>query len=235
MRPDFSLKLTARSVRCVGLGLLLAALPLGLSADTITADFDFTLNGLSGTGTFTYDPSVATATTMDYVDADSGDGLDSLSLTYNSNTYSTATALDYDPSLAPPLPGPTVFLPGNPTNTNGLQYDIFGFWVVSGSCTGISGFPGYYTCTGTGPDDSATLLGLSRTDEVFLASNVTSAYFSGAGDSLGYVLGGPIPAVNTISGTITYQTPEPSALPLLALSLAGLWFLRRRGANLRRT
>src|SRR5579872_3555951 len=169
MLPSLRLKPTASPARWLGLGILLTALSVGASASTITDSFDFTLNSLPGVGTFTYNPALTGGGVAGGY-TDSTDGLESFSITYNSVTYTDKSA-----SL---LEGPTVFLPGNTSITNGLNFDIFGFWVVSGSC---SGGGGYFTCTGP-----ATLLGLSRTDEVFLASNVVSAVFSGPGNSVSY-------------------------------------------------
>ena len=141
-------RLMAKPARLLGLGVLLAAMPFYLTADTVTVDFGLSLNSIDGIGSFTYETTPETSDFAgDYVDA--GDGnLDSFSLSYNGATYDLANALD-----APSLP--TVFLPGNITIPAGLQYGFFGFWVVSGSCT-PSGPAGSYSCA------DATLLGLGR-------------------------------------------------------------------------
>jgi hypothetical protein len=208
------------SARYLGLSILLAA-PFGLSASTVTVTFDATLNGLPGVGTFVYDSTeTAGGPTSGYADA--GDGLQSFSFMYDGVDYTDTSASLLDGPTAP-----TVFLPGNTTIEHGLQYEAFGFWVVSGSCTG-TGLAGDYNCTG--PGGSATILGMSRDSEVFLASDVTTADFSFSGDSLHYNLGPPTPPI--VLGTITSEsavvTPEPATFTLMALGLAGLFLVRRK-------
>ncbi len=225
MLAFLSAKMIARSTRWIGLGALMAALPLVMTASTITVDFSIALNGLTGTGDFTYDPSgISTAGNLGpYTDA--GDGLQSFELDYDGNSYTTANALD-SPTL------PTVFLPGNDTLQHGLQYEVFGFWVVSGTCTS-TGTAGDYTCTGPGGVGDATLLGLGRSTEAFLASGVTEVSIGNTGSDLVYNLG-LAPDITEVTGTVLSETvtPEPSLLSIMALGFAGLWFARRRQSAL---
>jgi hypothetical protein len=216
-----------RSARYLGLTILLVAVPLSLSASTLTIDFNGTLNSLPVVGSFTYNPAdIVSGASGVYTDP--GDGLESLSLTYNSVDYTNLSAsLLGGPTL------PTVFLPGDTTITNGLPYDVESFWVVSGTCSGGGGI---YVCTG--PGGFATVLGMARTingsptgSQIFLASNITSVDIFGSGDSLGYELGGPTPPVQYTSGTIN-ETPEPGLISLMALGLAGLILVRTRKAIL---
>ena len=221
-----SLKAISKSARWLCWSALLAALPFSMRASTVTVDFGITLDSQTGTGAFTYDPSaVSTAGGLGPY-ADPANGLESFSLTYGGATYT-----DLSPNL---LGGPTadsvptVFLPGNTTIQHGLQYEFFGLWVVSGSCTGTGGS---YNCTGPGGVGDATILGLGRSTEVFLATGVTTADITYSGSDLGYNLG-LAPDISESTGLITSEavvaTPEPALLPLTALGLAGLWFARRR-------
>ena len=219
MLSVFCSKMMIKSVRCLGLGALLAALPLCVAASTVTVDFSIALNGLDGTGEFTYDPTM-TATDGLGGYADPANGLDSFSLTYNGTTYTNTSA-----SLLDPAALPAVFLPGNSSVPSGLQYGFLALWVVNGSCSGSGGS---YTC------NDATILGLGRSPGAFLTSNVTTATISFSGSELRYNLGAA-PDVSQIVGSITGEsvvTPEPSFFPLTAIALAGLWFARRRKAIL---
>ncbi len=95
----------------------------------------------------------------------------------------------------------------------------------SGLSAGLVREPG-----GTTPAADATILGLGRSTEVFLASDVTSADISYTGSDLVYNLGSA-PGISEITGTITSEvvaTPEPALLSLTMLGLAGLCFARRR-------
>jgi len=225
MLPGTGVTRGFRSGRYLALTILLAAGPLGLSASTVTVDFTGSLDSLPVVGSFSYE-STEIVDGASGVYTDTGNGLDSLSLTYNSVDYTNLSA-----SLLGGSTLPTVFLPGDTTITNGLPYDIESFWVVSGSCAGGGGI---YTCEGPGGIGDATILGMARTiqgsptgSQIFLASNITSVDISGSGDSLFYSLGGPTPPVEFSSGTIS-ETPEPGLIPLMALGLAGLILMRRR-------
>jgi MYXO-CTERM domain-containing protein len=224
MLPALFVKVTTKSARSLGLGILLAALPFSLTASIVTVNFGITLNGLTGTGQFSYDPSLAATDSFgQYVNSNSN-GLDSFDLTYNGATYNNTS-----PNLLDGPGLPTVFLPGNTTIQGGLEYGFLGLWVVSGSCTGSG--PGEFACTGPGGVGGATILGLGRTTEAFLASGVTSSEIAFSGSDLEYNLGSA-PAISEITGTISSEsvvaTPEPALFPLTALGLAGLWFVRRR-------
>ena len=226
MLPFFCTKVLSNSARCLGLGTLLAALSFSAAASTVTVDFGITLNSLNGTGQFTYDPSLVSTAGGLGPYADAADGLESFSLTYDGKTYTDTSANLLD---APTLP--TVFLPGNTTIQHGLQYEFFGLWVVSGSCTGSSGS---YTCTGPGGLGDATILGLGRGTEAFLVSGVTSASISFSGSDLTYNLGSA-PDITEITGTVGSEavvTPEPSLFVLTVFGIAGLWLARRRKAAL---
>lgn len=214
-----------RPCRWFGLGALVAVLPFCAAASTVTVDFGINLNSVTGTGTFTYDPAaISTAGGLGPY-ADSADGLQSFSLTYDGTTY-TDTSADL-------LAGPTIFLPGNSTIQHGLQYGIFGLWVISGSCTG-TGTAGDFACTGPGGVGDATILGLGRSVEAFLLTGVSTAEVAFSGSDIKYNVGSA-PAIQQIAGTITSEvvaTPEPAVFPLCALGLAGLWLARRRKASL---
>lgn len=225
MLPISGIKALTRSTRWLGLCALVAALPLAVRASTVAVDFGISLNGLTGAGQFTYDPAaVSTAGGLGPY-ADGADGLESFSLTYDGTTYTNTSANVLGGPTLSSIPlvnaAPAVFLPGNSTLQNGLQYEFFGLWVVSGSCTGTGGD---YTCS------DATILGLGRSTEAFLASDVTSADISYTGSDLVYNLGSA-PGISEITGTITAEavaTPEPALLSLTTLGLAGLCFARRR-------
>jgi hypothetical protein len=220
--PSWFMNKVTISSAWLALGVL-AVLPVAVKADTVTVDFTISLNSLAGTGQFTYDPAQATsdgAAGGPYADAN--DGLKSFSLTYDGTTYSDTSATLLDGPILP-----TVFLPGNTTIPGGLQYGFLALWVASGSCTS-TGTAGDYNCL------DATIIGLGRSPEVFLASGVTGADISFSGSELKYILGPP-GGVSEITGTITSEavaTPEPALFPVMALGLAGLWFGRRRKVSL---
>jgi hypothetical protein len=212
--------------RLWSVGAILAAMPLCLSASLITVNFGFSLNGLDGSGQAVYDPSKEGGTTDDFF-ADPNDGLSSFSATYNGSTYTNTSA-----SLLDGTTLPTVFLPGNETIDHGLTYEFFGFWTVSGTCSGgVTGSGTGIVYNGT--CDDATLLGFGRSTEVALFENVTSVQISFTGDSLTYNLG-YAPDITEIAGTISGETvaPEPALFPVLILGLASLWFAGRRKAIL---
>jgi hypothetical protein len=229
-------KVVAKSATWLSLGALLTALPLSMAASTVTVDFGILLNGINGTGQFSYDSVTAdqgSDSGGNFVE--SGEGLDSLSLTYNNPTPYTDTSSNLlgGPAL------PSVFLPGNITNdATGLQYGFLSLWAVSGTCTAAT--PTGTIAAGNWADtiscsSPSTILGLGRTsmganDEAFLGENVSTIYLSdGGGSYVNYILVGP--GVSQIVGSITSEsvvTPEPSFLTLTALGLAGLWFVRRR-------
>jgi hypothetical protein len=190
-----------RSARWLGLGALLAALPLSVTAASVTEDFSVSLDGLPGTIQFTYDPLPADELhDADGYYVDAGNGLDSFQLTYNSVTYSLTT---------PPgqiLLSPTVFLPGNSTIPAGDTYAFLAVWLISGSIA----------------DGNATIIGVGRDPGAFMATDVSAFDVFGSGSTLLYGIDG-----NVTAGTIT---PEPVLFPVTALGLAGLWFARRRKA-----
>jgi hypothetical protein len=216
------------SARLLGLGILLAALPLSVSASIVTVDFSISLNSLTGTGQFSYNTAdINTGLPHPGPYTDAADGLDSLSLTYKGTTYTNAVVTGPSFTAGDLLDGstlPVVFLPGNSSIDDGLQYEAEALWVVSGTCTATAP-PGSYTCA------DATILALSRTYPAFLASDVSSVTVSNSGNDIAGVLGSP-PGLSVITGSITSEAvvPEPTLLPLVAFGLAGLWFARRRKA-----
>jgi hypothetical protein len=210
-------------LRSAGVCALLAALPLCASASLITVDFDFSLNDLTGTGEVVYDPSLEGGTT-DLFYADPTHGLSSFQVDYNGNTYTDTSA-----SLLDSVTLPTVFLPGNEKITDGLTYEFYAYWVVSGTCTGTTTGSGA-GLTYNGTCDGATLLVLGRTPyDVALFENVDTITITDTGDSLGSVVGDPN-GVTAIGGSITGESvvPEPALFPGLLLALAALLFARRK-------
>jgi hypothetical protein len=226
MLYSFCRQVATNSARGLGLGALLAALPFCLTASPITVNYGIAIGAETGNGQFTYDPALESTAGGSGPYADAADGLESFSLTFNGTPLTSSDLLD-----APTLP--TVFLPGNITIQHGLQYEFFGLWVVSGSCTS-TGSAGSYNCTGPGGVGDATILGLGRSVESFLASGVSTVLISGSGSNLTYNLG-LAPDITETTGSITSETavtPEPLTLPVTVLGIAGLWFARRRKAVL---
>ena len=211
MLPFSSVKVMIKSARWMGLGALLAALPLPLTASTMEVDFNFTLEGMPGTGVVTYDPTApGTDATGHYVDATTG--LESFDVTWNGTTYTMTEALDYTTL-------PELLLPGN-TLVAGGGYGFLGAWVVSGSCTGPA--PDY-TCS------DATILGVGANVPSYLAGGVSEfdvMSVSLNNSSLSTLVIG-IDDTSFIRGT-----PEPALVPVMALAFAGLFFARRHKATL---
>jgi hypothetical protein len=212
-----SVQMLSRSVRWLGLGVLLAALPLSLPASIVTVDFGITLGAMTGTGNFTYDSTLAlTDVYGSYVNA-SNTGLQAFNLTYNGHTYTMADSLD-----APILP--TVFLPGNtyPPSVPPGDFGFLAVWVVPGSVSG--------------PYES--LIGVGRGVPAFLLTNVVTSTvsFTGSGSSETFHVCTivdsvkPCPDLGVTTGTVTSEavTPEPALFPIIGLGIAGLWFARRK-------
>jgi hypothetical protein len=226
-------KLTTRSARCLGLGILLAALPIAATASTITVDFSAggLVSSLSSTGTatgvFTYDSAAATAMASPFPYVAPGSGLDSFSLTYGGETFTDNTSTTAGQLLDPGVL-PTVLLPGNALLPPGDNYAIEALWVISGSCTGS---PSAYTCTGPGGVGDATVLGFSREFPAFIATNVTGADIGGSGVTYSGEL---LLAPSVTFGTVTIA-PEPAYLPLTVLAIAGLCFISRRKLKAQRS
>jgi hypothetical protein len=224
MLRSYCVNVKVISARWLVLGILLAALPLSVSASIVTVDFSILLNSVTGQGQFSYNTAdINTGLPHPGAFTDAADGLESLSLTYNGYTYTNAVATGPSYTAGDLLDGstlPVVFLPGNSSLEDGLQYEAEALWVVSGTCTGTGGS---YSCT------DATILALSRTTPAFLASDVTSVTVSNTGNDIAGDLG---TSPSVISGSITSEgvVPEPTLLPVVAFGLAGLWFARRRKA-----
>jgi MYXO-CTERM domain-containing protein len=217
---------TIKCARLFGLSALLAALPFSVMASTTTTvDFSFDLsNSTTGTGYFTYDPSLETSSDGPPAGgpyADGADGLEAFDLTYNSITYNMGDALDAGPTALP-----IVYTGDNSTIPAGYNYGVLALWVVSGSCSGPAA-----SMTCTGPGGGASIIGVGRNAEAFLISDATTGSIVGTGSQTLYNFGVP-PGVSEITGAITSETvtPEPAFLPVTALGLAGLWFVRRRRA-----
>ena len=211
MLPFSSAKLI-KSARWLGLGALLAALPLSLTASPVEVDFNFMLEGLPGTVMVTYDPTVTPGTdaTGQFVDASTG--LDSFDVSWNGNNFTMTEALDYSTL-------PELLLPGN-TLVAGGGYGILGAWVVSGTCTGPA--PNY-TCS------DATILGVGNNVPSYLASGVS------AFDVLSVSVNQssfPTLVIGLDDTSFIRGTPEPALVPVIGLAFAGLFFARRRKATL---
>jgi hypothetical protein len=209
MLRSYCAKTTIRSARWLGLGVLLATLPLSMTASTVTVGFGFLLDGTPGSVVATYE-STATPlydTTGTYLDA--SDGLDTLEVTWGGNTYLDTAAIDYNTL-------PELLLPGN-TLVSGGGYGFLGDWVVQGS----GGIPG------------GNVIGLSANVPVYLLTDV-SVFSVGGGVGAGTKanpastldIGADFASIT--EGTVT--TPEPALIPVLAFGLAGLCFARRRRA-----
>jgi hypothetical protein len=215
-----------KSARWLGVGVLMAALPLSITASTVGENFSILLNGVTGNGSFSYDTSKTTSD-GDGPYADYNDGLTSFNLTYSGTTYIESESLDYETL-------PAVYLPGNSTIPAGLTYGILAAWVLngSGSCTATSVSPAgdQYTCAGPGGVGGATILGVGRSAQSFLYEDVVSAEIDYTGSNVTYAFGtNPVKIYGTLSES---AVPEPAVIPVLALGLAGLLFARRRKAIL---
>jgi hypothetical protein len=226
--PLFQLFL--KHARYVGLGALFAILPVSGRASMITEQVNFTVNGLNGVVTFTVDtnPGDPSHSTSDGSGAyaDPNDGLLSLNLQYNSVNYTLADFLD-TPFL------PIVLLPGNTKLAGGLNYELIGAVVTTGSCTGSAGA---FTCTGPPPSNEATVLGFGPTVEADFVTGVATVDASVSGSTTILSLHGN--GIRAVQGSITSESissqstvPEPALAPISAAALAGLWFVRRRKAT----
>lgn len=211
--------------RYAGLGVLFAVLPIAGRASTITEQINFTVNGLDGVLDFTVDttltdPSHSTSDGSGNY-ADPNHGLLSLSLQYDSVNYALTDFLDF-PAL------PIVLLPGNTKLKTGLDYELIGAVVATGSCTGSAGS---FTCTGPGPSNEATILGFGPTVQTDFVTGVATVDASVSGSTSILSLHGT--GIAAVSGSITSESavPEPGLAPVSALALAGLWFVRRRKAT----
>lgn len=118
-------------------------------------------------------------------------------------TYNGTTYHENQALTFPTLP--ELLLPGN-TLVKGGGYGFLGAWLVSGSIA----------------DGDAVVLGVANNVPAFLASGVSA--FSAAFDSNKTL------NIGITDKSIILATPEPSALPVGALALGGLWFFRRRKA-----
>lgn len=212
MLPSSCAKAMIRSARWFGLGALLAALPLSITASTVTVGFNFLLDGDPGSVVATYN-SLATPlydTTGTYLDA--SDGLESFNVTWDGNTYTMSETLN---SALPEL-----LLPGNS--------------LVTGS-EGSYGFLGDWLVVGSGSIPGGNVLGVSDNVPVYLATDVSLFNVSGgvgagtSGDPTTTVVVG-INEKSITFGTDVTVIPEPALIPVLALGLAGLCFARRRRA-----
>jgi MYXO-CTERM domain-containing protein len=188
-----------RFPKWLGLGVLVAALPLSMTAvPVVTAGFDFLLDGHAGSVTATYAAGITPLvdTTGTYLD---GSDLDSFDVSWDGNSFTMGEALDY-PTL------PELLLPGNSLVPGG-GYGFVGDWLVSGNLG-----------SGTG-----TVLGLAANVPAYLLNDASAFSITSTNPLL---IGTNQASINI--GTIT--SPEPVLLPVLALGLAGLWFVRRRKA-----
>ena len=193
---------------CLGIGALLAAVPFSATASPVVEDFSFNIGGTPGTGEVTFDPSDAlTDAYGPYVNAPPG--LTEFDLSFGGNSYTLSEALAAE-----------VFLPGNDYNNTIApgHYGVFAYWVVPGSDVG--GFE--------------SLIGVDRRGHTYLLTGVdaSTVSFNSSGSSLTVEVcetNGDCPNFHVTMGSIA---PEPSLLPLSALGLAGLWFVRRRRASL---
>ncbi len=223
MRYPFPLESLLKHARYMGLGALILALPIASRASIISEEIDFTVGGNNGQVDFTVDTSKTLSdapTGGNYADPD--DGLLSLTMNYNSVNYTLADFLD-----APALP--IVLLPGNNKLTGGLQYELIGVVVVDGSCLPVMGDPGTFNCTGPGPGDTATILGLSPTIEAATVGGAVTIDASVSGSSSEVPVHGQTltPTLGSITGEES-AVPEPVLVPVIGLGLAGLFFVRRR-------
>jgi hypothetical protein len=206
MLPTSSLNLMQRSLRCLGVGILLAALPFALSASPVTEDFTFNLAGLPGTGEVTFDPSLAASDSFGPYN-DAAHGLTEFDLSYNGvSSYDLANALAAE-----------VFLPTNHYNNTipAGQYGVLGVWVVPGTLD-VNGFE--------------SLIEVDRRGFVFLLTGVdaSSVSFGGSGSSLTLQVCTSTADCPNFTATKGEVAPEPVLLPLTGAGLAGLWFARRR-------
>jgi hypothetical protein len=215
-----------KHTRYVGLGAMLAFVPVAGRASIVTESINFTVDGADGQVTFTVDtnPGDLSHATSDSAGAyaDPTHGLLSLSMVYNGVPYSESDFLDFNFL-------PIVLLPGNHKLAAGLDYELIGTVVVSGTCTPVAA--GSFNCTGPGPGNSATVLGLSPIIEAAVVGGVLSVDALVAGSSTTVPSFGN--SLDRHFGSITSEStvPEPGLAPVSAAALAGLWFFRRRKAT----